>query len=353
MRTWLAISLALLRSLPANAQQPPVELPWDPRAITVDESDHLVVEMEDVLMRISPGGQPTTITDNIAKDFRGSVRPHISMMTSDGAGRIYVARNFDNEIWVMDRSGKFLIYVAEESRQSAWAPRAIHVMNPGSVEFMAADRSGNIYYAETMPPEKEINGLRTSVFHRIDSRGERFTYRDGGGETIRLNQVSGIGVDASGNLYVSNVSERCIKKITPDGAVTVVAGLCGKRDLCPVYSPGEISKAELVQPAPIVFNSRGELFFADERMNRIIKVAGNQVSTVAGNSRIQPCGSNMAGRSEEGYRDGNALAALFNFPSKVQLAIDSKDNLYILDGGNHAVRRLSPDGIVSTVAIRP
>jgi len=88
-------------------------------------------------------------------------------------------------------------------------------------------------------------------------------------------------------------------------------------------------------------------------MNRVIKVANNKVTTVAGNSLIQPCGSNIAGRSKEGYKDGTALSALFNFPQKVQLAIDSRDNIYILDGGNHAIRKLTPGGVVSTVAIRP
>ncbi|MFZ9387762.1 MAG: hypothetical protein ACO25B_07755 [Chitinophagaceae bacterium] len=341
---WLFTSVPLL----VFAHSDPVKLPWKPRAITVDEKDTLVVELEDILLRISPDGQATTITDNIAKDFRGSVRPYINMMTVDASGNIYVAKNFDNEIWMMTPSGKFLIYVAEERRQSNWAPPAAHLMDPGAVEFMVSDESGNIYYAETMPREREINKLRTSVFHRISPRGERKTYLNSDGDTIKLNQVCGIGIDGNGNLYVSNVKERCIKKISPDGTVTVVAGICGKRDICPVYTPGDISKAELVQPAPIVFNRAGELFFADERMNRIIKVANNKVTTVAGNSLIQPCGSNMAGRSKEGYKDGAALTALFNFPEKVQLAIDSKDNIYILNGGNQAVRKLTPGGQVST-----
>jgi len=352
-RLLFLFSVLLLSVDQVNAQVRPVTLPWNPRAITVDESDNLYVEFEDMLMRIMPDGSSAMITDNIAKDFRGSVRPYINMMTTDQAGNIYVARNFDNEIWVMSPAGKFSIHVAEERRQSAWAAPARHLFDPGSIEYMVSDKAGNIYYAETLPKEKETNRLRTSAFHRIDTKGERKTYMTPAGDTIKINQVTGIGIDASGNLYVSNVKERCIKKITPGGEVTVVAGQCGKRDTCPVYTQGDVSKAELVQPAPIVFNSKGELFFADERMNRIIKVAGNKVTTVAGSSLIQPCGSNIAGRSKEGYKDGKALMALFNFPEKVQLAIDSRDNIYILDGGNHAIRKLTPDGIVTTIAIRP
>ena len=130
----------------------------------------------------------------------------------------------------------------------------------------------------------------------------------------------------------------------------MVAGQCFKRAYCPVYSQGDVSIAELVQPGPIVFNKKGELLFADERMNRIIKVSNNKVSTVAGNSLIQPCGSNIGGRSKEGYLDGPALRALFDFPGRVRLAIDSKDTIYILDDGNDAIRRLTPDGVVSTIA---
>ena len=95
---------------------------------------------------------------------------------------------------------------------------------------------------------------------------------------------------------------------------------------------------------------KGEIIFCDGRLNRIIKIAGKQVTTIAGNSIIQPNSVNMGGRSKEGYKDGKALTALFNFPLYCSIAIDSKQNIYIIDGGNDCIRKLSADGMVSTFA---
>jgi hypothetical protein len=73
-----------------------------------------------------------------------------------------------------------------------------------------------------------------------------------------------------------------------------------------------------------------------------------RVSTLAGGNIIDPCSANIAGRSQEGNRDGKALTALF-FGAQ-GMAYDSKGNLYITDTGNHSIRRLSTDGVVSTFA---
>ena|SRR5437660_7218100 len=79
-----------------------------------------------------------------------------------------------------------------------------------------------------------------------------------------------------------------------------------------------------------------------------VRIAGGKVSTLAGNNIIDPCSQNIAGRSQEGYLDGKALSALLNTPRG--LAYDSKGNLFFADTGNHSIRKLSPDGIVTTFA---
>ncbi len=332
------------------AQPKPIELPWAPREIVVDANDNLYIEFEKMLMKITPDGKSSYVSENIASGFRGAVTPDAELMVADSKGNIYMTKPYMNSIWKLSPDGKFTIHAGSENYQNNWAEASKKPMELGQIEFMIMDKQDNIYFSESLDGEERINKLATSAFHKLTPDGELITFRNKDGNKIKLNQVDGIGVDLAGNLFVSNVKERCIKKITEDGTVTVVAGQCGKRDICPVYSQGNIAKAELVQPGPIVFNKKGELFFADHRMNRIIKVANNKVTTVAGNSLIQPCGSNMGGRSKEGYKDGNALTALFDFPSRVRIAIDSKDNIYILDGGNSAIRKLSPSGVVTTIA---
>jgi hypothetical protein len=326
------------------AQTNPIELPWNPRAVVVDSKDNMYVEFERMLMKITLDGKFSYVSEDIAKGFRGSVAPDAELMVADSKGNIFMTHPHWNSLWNLTPDGKFTIHAAAENYQNAWAETTKNPVELAEIEFMVIDKNDNIYFSSP------IDHSTTSSFYKLTPDNKQELLKDKKGDTIKIRQVDGIGVDSAGNLYVSNVSGRCIRKIIPGGEVSIVAGLCGKRDYCPVYTQGDISTAELVQPGPIVFNKKGELFFADHRMNRIIKVADKKVTTVAGASVIQPCGSNIAGRSKEGYKDGSALTALFDFPSRVRLAIDSKDNIYILDGGNYAIRKFSPDGMVTTVA---
>ncbi len=326
------------------AQANIIELPWSPREIVVDAHDNLYIEFERMLMKITPDGKSSYVSEDVAKGFRGSIAPDAELMVADSKGNIFITHPHWNSLWKLKPDGKLTIHAAAESYQNAWAQPAENPVQLAEIEFIVIDKKDNIYFSSA------INHSSTSCFYRLTPDNKQELLKDQKGDTIKIRQVTGIGVDAESNLYVSSVASRCINKIAPNGNVSVVAGQCFKRDFCPVYSQGNIASAELVQPGPIVFNKKGELLFADQRMNRIIKVANNKVTTVAGASVIQPCGSNMGGRSKEGYKDGPALKALFDFPSRVKLAIDSRDNIYILDGGNNAIRKLSPGGIVSTVA---
>jgi hypothetical protein len=343
----LSILCAIFLINSTSSQTKPIELPWDPRAIAVDSKDNLYIEFERMLMKITPEGQAGYISENIAKGFRGTYSPDAELMVVDSEDNIYMTKNGMNSIWMLTPDGKFSVRAAEERYQNAWVEAAKKPVELATIEYMTIDKGNTIYFSGRYQQSS------TSVFYLLSVENEQEILKDYNGDTIKISHVTAIASDAAGNLYVCTVKERCIKKISAKGEVTVVAGLCGKRDYCPVYIQGDISKAELVQPGSMVFNRKGELFFADERMNRIIKIADNKVTTVAGSSEIQPCGSNIAGRSKEGYRDGKAATALFNFPEKVMLAIDSKDNIYILDLGNNAVRKLTPGGMVSTVAINP
>ncbi|KIC90523.1 hypothetical protein [Flavihumibacter sp. ZG627] len=340
----LVFQLLVMISNVSIGQTKLIELPWAPREIVVDVSDNLYIEFERMLMKITPDGRSSYVSEDIAKEFRGTVKPDAELMVADSKGNIFMTHPYWHSLWKLAPDGKLSIHAAAEQYQNAWAEAAKKPVELSEIEFMTIDKGDNIFF------NSRINHSSTSIFYRLTPENKQVLLKDKGGDTIKIRQVTGLGVDRDGMLYISSVAGRCINKITADGTVTVVAGQCFKRDFCPVYTQGDIAKAELVQPGPTVINSKNELLFADERMNRIIKVSNNSVKTVAGASLIQPCGSNMGGRSKEGYLDGPASKALFNFPSKVRLAIDSKDNLYILDGGNYAVRKLTPAGVVTTIA---
>lgn len=154
---------------------------------------------------------------------------------------------------------------------------------------------------------------------------------DGATSSAEFQNPSAIAVDAQGNLYVADTWNHRIRKITPNGLVSTLAGT-GTLG----YLNGSALMAEFYGPSGIAVDPRGTLYIADTGNNRIRKLTPDgQVST-------------LAGTGDEGYLDGAGNTAQFNLPSGI--ALDASDNLYVADAGNHRIRKVAPDGTVSTVA---
>jgi len=338
----------ILVSLYSTAQPIPVKLVSSPTQIVIDSKDNLIVHCyRGRLLKISPGGISTPITDDLQKGFSQNPYPVCNAMTIDAADNIYFTNG--SVIWKMTTGGVISLYLGIPYVNKI-TDGPLNTASFRNILFLKADRSGNIYVIEKDDSNKDSPGSYY-VIRKIDSVKRVTTITNTRENTaLKTSWIAGMGVDSIGNIYVSDGAGRCIKKLSADGTVTILAGLCNKREFHPVYVQGDISKAELMSPEDIVLKKNGEIIFADLRLNRIIKIAGNYVSTLAGNSVIQPNNVNMGGRSVEGYKDGQASAALFNFPQGVQIEIDSRQNIYIIDGGNDCIRKLSADGVVTTVA---
>jgi hypothetical protein len=239
-----------------------------------------------------------------------------------------------------------------------------------AIGLMTIDRNDNIYvtdsydkikatigenyvtdsYYKNDPAKKYLKyAAHYSVIRRISANGMVSTLKTPDGKFIVPNDISGMTTDNQGNIiYAAYGFARFIGKIdVATGALTSIAGQPYKREWCPIYSEGESSKAEFVSPENVI-SKNGAIVFTDERLHRVIRIANGRVSTLAGNSIIDSCSQNIGGRAQEGYKDGKALAALFNFPKGI--AYDSKGNLFIADMNNHCIRKLSPDGMVTTFA---
>ncbi|MFI5180843.1 MAG: hypothetical protein ACHQPI_05595 [Thermoanaerobaculia bacterium] len=156
---------------------------------------------------------------------------------------------------------------------------------------------------------------------------------DGRGPSARFGYPSGVAVDGSGNLYVADYSYHTIRKVTPAGDVSTLAGLAsssGSADLAG-------SSARFFSPSSVAVDGSGNVFVADSGNHTIRKVTpAGDVSTLAG----------VAGFS--GSADGTGSAARFNNPGGV--AVDGSGNVYIADSGNHTIRKVTPAGDVSTLA---
>jgi len=333
---------AILFSGCLQAQTNIPKLPSSPQYIVVDSKDNVIVHLYmGRIMKITPDGNASYITDDIRKG-KTNPYPSCNAMAIDANDNVYMAG--EDLIWKLTPDGKVSLFAGIPYKYKA-VDGQLGEAQFRSIELIEIDAKGNIYVAD-----KDDRG-NFYLIRKISTNGIVTTLADTK-ENIDLKTkwVAGMGVDSVGNIYLSDGNGRCIKKLATDGKVTTMAGLCNKREFLPVYVQGDISQAELMSPTDILINKKGELIFTDNRLHRIIKIANNRVTTIAGNSVIQPNNLNMGGRAKEGYQDGKALASLFNFPLGCNMAIDSKQNIYVIDGGNDCIQKLSAEGMVTTFA---
>jgi len=158
-----------------------------------------------------------------------------------------------------------------------------------------------------------------------------------GGPAIRaeLAQPRGIAVATNGAMYIADYYHDAIRRIAPDGTITTVAGIPGS----PGFSgdEGQATKALLSVTAAVTAITDGTFYIADQKNNRIRRVAGGVITTVAG--------TDTAGFSGDG---GPATGASLTEPQGV--AVNGDGTLYISDTGNHRIRKIDTAGIISTFA---
>ncbi|WP_413668904.1 gliding motility-associated C-terminal domain-containing protein [Mucilaginibacter sp. Mucisp86] len=190
------------------------------------------------------------------------------------------------------------------------------------------DKSGNLFvanYSNHNILKITPSGIIT-IFAGISQAGTA----DGPGNVANIINPNGIAIDKDDNLYVSD-GNNAIRKISPSGYVYTLAGqpVAGTLD-------GIGPAAKFNKPAGLVVDKNGNIFVADQGGFVIRKITPNgQVTTIAGSGSF-------------GTGDGNGTTANFQYP--VGITIDPSGNLYVTDGGAGTVRRISPDGEVKTIA---
>ena len=191
------------------------------------------------------------------------------------------------------------------------------------------DEAGNLYVADG----GDNNSIRKIGLDGVSTTmaGAAEGYAEGLGKAASFNTPSGLAMDWAGNLYVADTGNNAIRKITPDGKVSTLAGdgLAGDKD-------GRGAGARFNGPIGVAVGDDGVVYVTDTYNDRIRRIAPNgDVTTIAGGSRA-------------GKADGPAAQALFDLPTG--LAVAANGDLYIADTGNHAIRKLDKNGIVTTVA---
>ena len=197
---------------------------------------------------------------------------------------------------------------------------------------IAIDAAKNLYVADTV--NNTIRKITPGgVVSTLAGSAGLLGSTNGTGSGARFNFPVGLGVDSGGNVYVSDAKNFLIRKITPAGEVSTFAGAAfqlGSTD-------GTGGAARFFLPYGLAVDSAGNVYVAEQGNHLIRKITpGGVVSTLAGGA-LQP-----------GFTDGNGTSARFNQP--FGLAIDGNGNLLVADSGNNAIRRVNPAGLVTTVA---
>jgi gliding motility-associated-like protein len=196
---------------------------------------------------------------------------------------------------------------------------------------MGSDRNGNIYVADGF----------NDIIRKITSDGTVTTiagtgvagHADGNALDARFNRPWGILLDNSGNMYIADKDNQVIRKISPAGIVTTIAGTLNREGA--VNGTGTLAK--FYSPENMVFDSDGNIYIADTDNHLIRKMTpAGEVTT-------------FAGSGDAGKTNGTGNAASFNKPIGLVISRSTGD-IYVAEYGNHLIRKITPGGLVSTFA---
>ena len=351
---------------------------WGPAALALDGAGNLYVADYNAVRKITPAGDVSTIVGSprTCGEQAGvgseALLCYPYALALDSADNLYVADYAGTTVWRIDASASMtafsaafncieslavsgaLLYVGDDSCStgSIWtldtgaagAPTHLVSMPAGPIAGLSFDAAQNIYVANDTTIEEVTAGPAVStlagtasVHGSADGQGPAaefgcvpFYY---GANLIGTTGATAIATLPSGTSYVADYCHNTIRKVTSTGVVTTfagAAGVIGAKD-------GTGQAALFFQPAGLVLDPSGNLFVADYYNALIRKITpGGVVTTVAGQT------------PHSGHADGSAAQATFCVPFGV--VADAAGNLYVTDTFNYVIRKITPAGSVTTLA---
>ncbi|MDB5852761.1 MAG: repeat containing protein [Herminiimonas sp.] len=318
-----------------------------PTGIALDGAGYIYVADtgNQTIRKISADGRVTTFTgvsgsSGSSDGARGTARFNSPAgIASDAAGNLYVADTNNLLIRKIDSTGT-VITIAGSAGAAGTADGQGGAARFNGPHGIAVDSSGTLYVSDTWHFPQSHTDSVSSTIRKISPTGEVTTLAglagttgrsDGSGATARFYYPGGLAVDAAGNVYVADTFNSLIRKVTPDGVVSTLAGGSGGS------ADGVGTAAGFLYPAGIAVDARGNLAVADTGNATVRRIDVNsRVSTVAGLA------------AQYGYLDGQGSDARFNGP--YGLAADAQGNVYVADSFSATIRRISAAGVTTTLA---
>ena len=318
-----------------------------PESIAVDGSGNIYIadSFNQRIRKVDAAGNISTVTGTGEEGCSGDGGPAVQAQINspegvavDGAGNLYIADKGNDRIRKVDAAGNISTMAGpgEGGLDGDGGPaiyaRLSYPSYPGDI---AADGAGNLYIADSGNHRIRKVDAAGNI-STVAGTGEKGYSGDGGPAVqVRLDYPSGVAVDGTGNFYIADTKNHCIRKVDIAGNISTVAGTGEKGDN---GDGGPAVQAQLDCPSIMAVDRAGNIYIADEGNHRIRKMdAAGDISTVAGTG-------------EEGYSgDGSpAVQAQLNSPGGV--AVDGSGNIYIADRGNDRIRKVDAAGVISTAA---
>lgn len=243
------------------------------------------------------------------------------------AGTVYVADQYNNIIRKTTPAGQITIFAGSGAPGSTDdIGTAASFNKPVAV---AVDASGTVYVADQS--NCKIRKITPAGVVTTLAGSGRSGNTNGIGAAASFSLVTGLAVDAGGTVYVADQSNNRIRKITPSGVVTTFAGSGAYYN-----ADGVGTAASFRGPTAVAVGAAGTVYVADQYNNKIRKISPAGVVTT------------LAGSASWGYLDGPAATATFSAP--VGVAVDAEGTVFVVDRDNHAIRKITPAGVVTTLA---
>jgi trimeric autotransporter adhesin len=315
----------------------------DPRGIAVDDSGNLFIAdaANNRIRMVSAGGIISTVAGSAAGGFAGDAGPALSAKL---ALPVAVAVDSAGNLFIADRGNKRIRKVSSGSINTvAGISDDGGPMSSAQLNFpvgIAVDAAGNLFIADSS--DFRIRKVTpTGIITTVAGYGTECCDEIRPETTATSKQLyypQAVAVDSGGNLFIADSYNQVVEKVTPDGSIKTIAGDLLNGTAGFAGDGGPAASAQLNYPGDVAVDSAGNLFIADTGNNRIRKVTSAGIITT------------VAGKGTDGYSGDGGPAASAQLSSPQGVALDAAGNLFIADTGNNRIRRVTPDGTITTVA---
>ena len=395
---WVAVSAIPALAKTVKATKTEISLV---DGIAVDKNGNIYIAMRDnnIISRVDTHGNLTRFAGTGESGFSGddgkATEAKLKIpagLTFDKKGNLYIADRNNHRIRKVDTRGIITTVAgngtAGFSGDGGKATQAQLNLPSG----VAVDDKGNIYISDRSNNRVRVVDNKGTITTFAGNGGDRYSGDSGPATKAQLSKPFGLALDKKGNLYIADRENNRVRKVNPQGIITTVAGDGGfffMGDNGPSY------RASIAGPTGVVVDKNGILYIADRNNNRIRSVdTQGMIRTVAGTGQQDYNGDSEMARDTNLYlpfgvaldQDGKLLiidrshyrirridprrgsietvagngvkmfagdggpatGAKLSFPHGI--AVDKKGNVIFSDKGHYRIRRVSPDGIIQTIA---